>query len=53
MCFFSWTPLWFWIMPLLMLGMVVLCMLVMRRGRCGGGGCCGEHGSISHPGKPG
>jgi hypothetical protein len=40
----DWAPGWFWIIPLLMLGMVAICMLLMARGSRGGGcGCCGEH----------
>jgi hypothetical protein len=37
----NWAPAWFWIMPLLMLGMFVICILLMVRGRCRGGCCCG------------
>jgi len=42
MWFFNWAPGWIWIMPLLMLGVFVACMLLMFSSRCGGGcRCCG------------
>ncbi len=35
------APAWFWIMPLIMLGMFVVCMLLMVFGRRHCAGCCG------------
>lgn len=45
MWFSSWAPGWFWIIPLLMLGLCLVCMLLMFFGRFARGcgcGCCGR-----------